>query len=113
MTIRCGQLPMWEVNVERKDGGVLTCGDVLDAIYETYHQTVTESEKARLPADFLEECEPHFRARCKASANRTEYEERRGLRRVDLLRGRTVFRGLTCPSPGKGYWVIHLDRPRM
>jgi hypothetical protein len=114
MTIRCAPLPLaaWDIRVRRHDGGSLRCMDVFEAIYESLSTPLSDAEKGQWTQEYLDSCEPVFKARCKASAALTDWEERQGLRRVDLLKGRTRFMGIARASPGKNYWVLHLDRQR-
>lgn len=112
MTIRCSRLPQWEVQVRRSGEGAIRCVDVFAAIYETFHCVLTDEERQYVPEDYLKGCEKYFKSRCKAAACLTDVEELQGMRRVDLLRGRTMFKGLTCPAPGKGYWMLHLEQQR-
>jgi hypothetical protein len=113
MIVRCAPLPLaaWDVRVRRADGGALRCADVFAAVHEAMRAPLTAREREQWPPAYLAACEPHFHARCRAAPALTALEERKGIRRVDLLRGRTTFRGLSCPAPGKGYWVMHLDKP--
>lgn len=112
MTIRCARLPQWEVHVRRQGDAPIRCLDVFTAVYDTFHVPLTDAEKENIGEEYLQSCEVHWKARCKAAACLTDVEELQGLRRVDLLRGRTMFRGLTCPAPGSGYWMLHLETPK-
>jgi hypothetical protein len=114
MIIRCAPLPLpvWDIRVRRSDRGPLRCVDVFEAIYKSLSTPLSDAEKSQWAQDYLDSCQPYFHARCKASAALTDWEELQGLRRVDMLKGRTRFMGIARASPGKNYWVLHLDRPR-
>jgi hypothetical protein len=114
MTIRCAPLPLptWDIRVRRHGGGPLRCADVFTAIHESLYTPLTEAEKGQWAPQYLEACEPYFKARCVASTALTDWEEKKGLRRVDLLKGRTMFKGIARAAPEKGYWVLHLDKQR-
>jgi hypothetical protein len=113
MVIRCAPLPLpaWDVRVRRPDGGPLRAADVFAAVHAALRAPLAPRDRAQWPPAYLAACAPHFRARCAAAPALAAREEAVGLRRVDLLRGRTAFRGLSCPAPGKAYWIMHLDKP--
>jgi hypothetical protein len=110
MVIRSRVLEQWPIVVEREHG--LRCIDVFRAIYNTYHKPLTPAEMATLGENYIERCRPAFQQRCKDSPGLPLYNEQRGMRRVDLLRGRRIFKGLT-QSPESGVdWVLHFDGPQ-
>ncbi|KAF9816362.1 hypothetical protein IEO21_04115 [Rhodonia placenta] len=103
MNIRCSQLPHWDIEVSPSRPGGVRCFDVFQAIYETFHWR-------------LARCEAAFRARCKATPGLHDVELSHGMRRVDILEGRTIFMGLRRPIPSDDkpdrYWVLELGFPQ-
>jgi len=114
MLIRNTLLPHWDIQVQRRGGLGIVCQDVYKAIYTIYRPVLTEAERhfyIRSPEQ-LERCEAAFRQRYIKSTNCLE-ERKAGMRRVDLLEGRTIFMGLLRPQEeGKAehYWCLQLGR---
>lgn len=117
MSIRCSQLPHWDIHVSRSSPGGIRCFDVFHAIYETFHFVMSPTEKDHyIPSDRLARCEAAFQKRCSASPGLRGYELSQGMRRVDLLEGQTIFMGLRRPvesddKPDR-YWVLELGLPK-
>ncbi|OCH91592.1 hypothetical protein OBBRIDRAFT_514961 [Obba rivulosa] len=116
MIIRNPLLPHWDITVQRRGGFGINCQDVYTAIYTTYQPVLTESERRfyiRSPEQ-LERCKAAFHQRCVKSNNKCVEERRAGMRRVDLLEGRTIFMGLMRPeeevSKPERYWCLQLGR---
>jgi hypothetical protein len=110
MVIRCRGLEKWPVVVEREQG--LRCIDVFRAIYDTYHKPLTPAELVSLDSNYIERCRPAFEQRCEDSPGLALFNQRRGMRRVDLLRGRRIFKGLTRTSESGANWVLQFDEPQ-
>jgi len=108
MTIECERLPSWFIRVKPKNG--ICCRDVFEAIFRTYNEVLTEAERSAIPEEQLSRIEAAFKARCAGSPGLIEYEERMGFRRVDLLKGKTLFLGLIRPTPDSN-WVLKLGKP--
>jgi hypothetical protein len=68
--------------------------DVFRAIHDTYAVTLTRDELAKIGRDYVQRCEPSFLQRCKDAREPTHYLENQGMRRIDLLKGKRIFRGL-------------------
>ncbi|EMD40225.1 hypothetical protein CERSUDRAFT_40693, partial [Gelatoporia subvermispora B] len=95
MVIRNPLLPHWEITITRRGGMGINCQDVYSAIHAIYQPVLTEGERnfyIRSPEQ-RKRCEAAFIQRCAKSTNRLE-ERVAGMRRVDLLEGRTIFMGL-------------------
>lgn len=117
MNIRCSQLPHWDIEVSPSRPGGVRCFDVFQAIYETFHCVLSPTEKDYyIPTGRLARCEAAFRARCKATPGLRDVELSHGMRRVDILEGRTIFMGLRRPIPSDDkpdrYWVLELGFPQ-
>ncbi|KAK6987532.1 hypothetical protein R3P38DRAFT_1320394 [Favolaschia claudopus] len=89
MNIVCPKVGV--VMVSRRDG--IRCIDVFDAIFQTYNEPMRQTEYPG-PDVKIERYMRHFKARCDACPNPSR-EFWVGMRRVDLLRGRRIFDGLT------------------
>ncbi|KZT09173.1 uncharacterized protein LAESUDRAFT_541747 [Laetiporus sulphureus 93-53] len=116
MDIRCSQLPHWDIFVKPSIPGGIRCIDVYDAIYQTFHCKLTTIEKDYyIPSERRTRCEAQFRRRCRESPALEAVELRDGMRRVDLLEGRTIFMGLRRPvdtdDKPDSYWVLDLGLP--
>ncbi|KAH9480696.1 hypothetical protein JR316_0007296 [Psilocybe cubensis] len=74
--------------------------DVFRAIYDTFSQPLTRQEYESLGEDVIKECFPAFKQRCMDIPEFAHAEERKGFLRIDLLKGRRVFKGLV-PIPNK------------
>jgi hypothetical protein len=110
MVIHCRVLDQWPITIERDQG--LRCVDVFRAIYDTYHKPLTSMELAALGDGYIERCRPAFEQRCKDSPGLPLFNQQRGMRRVDLLRGRRIFKGLTRTSESGAKWVLQFDEPQ-
>ncbi|KAJ7160243.1 hypothetical protein C8R46DRAFT_1038532 [Mycena filopes] len=82
MVIQCPQIR--PITVRRSEG--IRCIDVFVAIYDAYHRRLDEDELPSNMARYL----PHFDKRCEDTGIKGER-----MRRVDLLRGKRIFDGLT------------------
>jgi hypothetical protein len=116
MAVACDDLPKWAdwyvyVHAPKDDPNVhsVRCIDVFKAIHDTYNKRMTEGEIARLSAKDKAECEKWFAKRCEKNAGLEEYNRKRGMKRVDLLQGKTFFDGLRFDER-RSLWVMHLAR---
>jgi hypothetical protein len=105
MTIVCEGLGWWPIRIKRDEG--LRCIDVFKAIYETFHQRLTDEE--RLALDPYGRCIPAFLQRCRDSPGVNEWNENQGLKRVDLLRGHRIFKGIYQAG---NEWILMIDNPK-
>lgn len=112
MTIECEYLPKWYIRIRRPTG--ISCCDVFEEIFRTYHHVLSDDECSELegyPRDHRSRVKAAFKARCAESPSLFDYEESQGYRRVDLLKGRTIFLGLTQPKPSSN-WFLKLGYPQ-
>ncbi|TFK71250.1 hypothetical protein BDN72DRAFT_837829 [Pluteus cervinus] len=110
MVIVSRHLEQWPVVVRKPTG--LRCGDILEAIYHNYQKPLTREEQRQIGHDYLERCRKAFQLRCKESPGLPAYNEKCGLRRVDLLRGKRIFKGLTQKFDTPGQWLLEFHEPR-
>lgn len=105
MVIVCKKLSRWPVVVERNQG--LRCMDVFIAIYETFSKPLTHREKEEM-GSFIRTCEPAFRRRCEDAPGLAVVNERKGMVRIDLLKGSRIFRGI---KQSGSEWTLTFDEP--
>ena len=111
MIIRCDDVPKWAtwrvvVNCSPKDN-LIRCGDVFREIHKTFNTVMSPVEISWIPPSEKKACEQAFGGRCQRSAGLTAWNKKQGMRRVDYLRGKTYFNGLTF-DPDLSLWVLHL-----
>lgn len=106
MTIK-GDFLSKAIRIRRRNG--IRCRDVFDAIHDAYSQVLSEREMEKIPEDDRTEVDAAFEIRCAQAPGLTAVEKRAGLRRVDLLKGRTLFSGLW--EQENGTWLLHLGKP--
>jgi len=104
MTIICKKLQKWPIHLKRSD--ILRVVDVFRAIYDTYSQPLTHQDLKELGEEHIERCRRAFLQRCHDSLEFDHIEERKGMLRIDLLRGRRIFKGLIT-VPGQP-WTYEL-----
>lgn len=101
MVITYPALPFWDIEVASPKG--ISCEDVWRAIYETFNRALTPAERELYVLSDRERkrrCEQAFERRCERAAALPAWERKQGLKRVDLLEGVTLFKGLKSP-PGR------------
>jgi len=113
MIIRCDDLPKWAswhvVIHASKGSNRIRCGDVFEQIHKTFDQRLTESELVLISGKDKRMCEEAFDHRCQSGGGLTAWNRKQGLRRVDLLHGKTIFNGLTFDEK-RAIWLLHLTR---
>ena len=88
-------LNRWPVDMEPIPGSRrIRVIDVFRAIYDTYAAPLSREDLSMIGPEYIQRCEPAFLQRCKDSNEPTHYLEYAGMRRIDLLRGRRIFKGL-------------------
>jgi hypothetical protein len=104
MVIHCAELPDWPVYVARQSG--IRCVDVFEAIRDTYNVVLTATERS------------YHQSRVRDIERRrppTPEGAKKGLRRRDLLDGKTLFLGLDWrPSDARypdGCWCLKVGSP--
>jgi len=106
LQLNCEPLPPWECVIRKCKA--ITCRDVFEAIWREYDVELTETERAKIPDQYRSFYQKLFKKRCKEVPVLTALEESRGLKRVDILGGKTFFRGMTKPDP-TAPWVVELQ----
>jgi hypothetical protein len=104
MVIHCADLPDWPVHVARQSG--IRCVDVFEAIHDTYNVVLTATERTihQIRVWDIERRRPP-----------TPEGTKKGVRRRDLLEGKTLFLGLDWrPSDSRypdGCWCLKVGSP--
>ncbi|KAF9465304.1 hypothetical protein BDZ94DRAFT_1254212 [Collybia nuda] len=98
-------LDQWPIRIRRAQG--IRCIDVFEEIYRKLSEPLTEEDMDTIGRGYAERCVRAFKQRCKDSPGLTLYNEKRGMQRVDLLRGRRIFEGLTRDSKS-ATWELHI-----
>ncbi|KAF8587748.1 hypothetical protein K439DRAFT_1630359 [Ramaria rubella] len=111
LRIQCEHLP-WPIEVHpsaHSGAGVVTVGDVLEAIYRALRHRVRGTEYYASSTEVQHRVRDAYLRRCKRNQSMSgrAYETNNGLRRVDWLMKNTIFQGL---SPGRSHdhWVMHV-----
>ena len=109
MRIQCRNLPHWDIVVENRAG--VTCGDVYREIHHCLSTRLTDEEcKLYVGQRNRDAVQAAFEQRCQRDPGCAGYVRMRGLTRVDLLGGKTIFAGLICPPDSGDYWILELGQ---
>ena len=92
MVIHCMELPDWPVYVMRQTG--IRCVDVFEAIRDTYNVVLTATERS-MHQSRVRDIEKRLPPAPEGA--------KKGLRRRDLLEGKTMFLGLDWRTPDARY----------
>lgn len=110
MKIICNRYK-WDIDVKRASGeDRILLKQVLDGIYESLHEPLTESEWDELSAGAKRNA--HISRGVRLTHDETSFKVDGRMRRVDVLGERTIFSGLQMDDTSDD-WVMHLAaRPR-
>ena len=111
IVITCDKLPLWPVQFKQTTN--IRVIDIFRAIYDTYAQPLTREEFLHVGRETIGRCEAAFKQRCEDGPELACIAEKRGMLRIDLLRGRRIFKGI-YPDGGKigHYKLVFDDAPR-
>jgi hypothetical protein len=111
IVITCDKLSLWPIQLKQTTN--LRVIDIFRAIYEAYAQPLTQEELLYFGRETIGCCAAAFKQRCEDGPELACIAERRGMLRIDLLRGRRIFKGL-YPERGKAghYNLLFDDAPR-
>ncbi|KAH6908447.1 hypothetical protein BKA70DRAFT_1279752 [Coprinopsis sp. MPI-PUGE-AT-0042] len=110
----------WRVIIQPGKGipgapaGIITVKDVLLGIYTSLRQPILQTEFDLIPdVQVRNAITDAYRNRCNSSPDLsvTQHELKRGVRRVDFLRGESKFLGITPAKAGSHVWVLHTCKP--
>ena len=129
MTIKCDLLPDWPVDLERHTtarersrerspflsvsareaaDAPITVYDVLMAVYRTVQRRIGQTDWVRLPARRMNEVSAAYTRRCRSFPSPQAFEEAQGVRRVDYLGERYMFRGIMREGGPGGFTKMKL-----
>jgi len=115
MVVRCEGLPKWArwlVVINCSKDNIIRCGDVFGEIHKTFNKSMTAGELVCIPATDKKACEKAFERRCERNAGLMAWNKKQGMKRVDYLRDKTIFNGLTFDQD-ESIWVLHLTTSRL
>ncbi|KAH9035597.1 hypothetical protein EDB84DRAFT_1561148 [Lactarius hengduanensis] len=106
MVIHCAELPDWPVHVARQSG--IRCVDVFEAIRDTYNVVLTTTERT-IHQSRVRDIERRRPPTPEGAA------AKKGVRRRDLLDGKTLFLGLDWRASDSRYpdgcWCLKVGSP--
>ena len=89
------QLNIWPLHIKSpNEKQALRVIDVFRAIHKHFVHRLTGQDVAHFGEENVRACTASFKHRCENSSQFVHVEERRGMIRLDLLRGRRAFKGL-------------------
>ena len=107
IVITCDKLSFWPIHL--KQSANLRVIDVFRAIYDTYAQPLTKEELVYFGGETIGRCEAYFKQRCEDGPDLAYVAERKGMLRIDLLRGRRIFKGLYPDRGNAGHYKLFFD----
>ncbi|KAH0589801.1 hypothetical protein H2248_005515 [Termitomyces sp. 'cryptogamus'] len=96
------------ISVFAGDVGYVTISDVLHAIYHAFLVQTTTEEYQHVPMQLLPEVNTAYYVRCERAPD-TKTQLHWGIKRIDLLRGRHRFLGLSGTLHGRDIWLLNVD----
>ncbi|KAG1903046.1 uncharacterized protein F5891DRAFT_113694 [Suillus fuscotomentosus] len=102
----------WRCEIRASTCFYVTVGDVLTQLYSFLRTPGTREEFKATPSQSIRDTiSAVYRKRCSRASSAEAYaeEQRKGLKRVDFLMGRTTFMGLSSTKLGPEAWVLNLQ----
>jgi len=102
----------WRCEIRASTLPYITVEDVLGQLYSFLRTPGTRDEYKAVPNQFSrDKIAESYGRRCSRASSAEEYaaEQRKGLKRVDFLMGRTTFMGLSSTKLGPDVWVLNLQ----
>lgn len=107
IVITCDKLSLWPIHLKQTTN--LRVIDIFRAIYDTYSQPLTQEELRYFGRETIERCEAAFKQRCDDGPELACLAERKGMLRIDLLRGRRIFKGLYADRGQVNHYKLFFD----
>lgn len=111
MRITHDAIPQWPIDLQYVHGEYdagnplpLTVGDVLYMIHSSLQRQISHSDWARLSQSEETAIARAYTRRYRSIPSSAELEARQGVKRVDYLMDRHVFRGLIRAADGDGFY---------
>ncbi|TBU58608.1 hypothetical protein BD310DRAFT_452742 [Dichomitus squalens] len=135
MTIKCDLIPEWPINLEQHttprersrerspflsvsmhetENAPITVYDVLMALYKTVQSRIRQSDWVRLSTRRMNKVSAAYSRRCRNFPSVQAFEEAQGVRRVDYLGEKYMFRGIMRENGPDGFTKMKLlvESPR-
>jgi len=107
MRIQC-DLFSWPINIKAKKKTGITHRDVILAVRDALYMNISQKEWNSVKDPLREWVKQAFERRCRSSDDLYAVERQRGLRRVDILAEKTIWKGISSRD-GSGVWTLHLS----
>jgi len=107
MRIQC-DLFSWPINVKASKKTGITHRDVILAVRDALYANISSKEWSSVKDPHREWVKQAFERRCRNSDDLYAVERHRGLRRVDMLTEKTIWKGISSRD-GSGAWTLHLS----
>lgn len=102
----------WRCEIRASTSHYVTVQDVLTQLYRFLRTPGTRVEFKAAPSQYIRDTVAEtYHNRCLRASSAEAYaeEQRKGLKRVDFLMGRTTFMGLSSTKLGPDVWVLNLQ----
>jgi hypothetical protein len=107
LQISCANLP-WTLDVVCKTTNFVTILDVLAQLYTLLRLRVSEKEFKMESFESQRDISAAFHQRVKRGRWTAAVEEQKGLKRIDFLKGRNRFMGLSSTKLGPDMWALNV-----
>lgn len=107
LRINCSNFP-WILDIICKTTNFVTVFDVLSQLYTSLRLTVSAEEYDAESYQSQRQIATAFHQRVNRDPWTSSVEEKKGLKRVDFLRGRNRFMGLSRTQLGKEVWLLNV-----
>jgi len=107
MRIQC-DLFSWPINVKATKKSGITHRDVIITVRDALYMNITQKEWSSIKDPQREWVKQAFERRCRNSDDLYAVERQRGLRRIDTLTEKTIWKGISSRD-GSGAWTLHLS----
>jgi hypothetical protein len=107
LQVRCATLP-WAIEIVCKTTTFVTILDILAQLYTSLRLTVSEKEFNMESLESQREISAAFRQRVTRDPWTAAVEEKKGLKRIDFLKGHNRFMGLSSTKLGPDMWALNV-----
>jgi len=107
LQLQCPNLP-WKLDIVCKTSHYVTIFDVLAQLYSFLRLTASAKEFNFETVESRSEISRAFRQRVSRDPRTASVEESKGLKRIDFLKGRNRFMGLSSTKLGPDTWTLNV-----
>ncbi|KAI0684383.1 hypothetical protein C8Q76DRAFT_636527 [Earliella scabrosa] len=100
--------PFLSVSARQSEEAPITVYDVLMAIYRTVQRRISQTDWAKLTRRQTNEVSAAYTRRCRTYPSAQAFEEAQGVRRVDYLLEKYMFRGIMRENAADGFSKMKL-----